>query len=131
MNRLYWLRVAGVPMLALASMWSPMAVAAGDPVAGRKAFNQCQICHTTEVGGPNRLGPNLAGISGAKAAAKSGFTYSAALKKSGLSWNAKTLDAWLQKPSALVPGNRMIYAGMSDPTTRANMIAYLATLKGK
>jgi cytochrome c2 len=34
-------------------------------------------------------------------------------------------------PWKLVAGNWMIYAGISDPATRANVIAYLATLKSK
>lgn len=107
------------------------AFAAGDAVAGKKSFAQCQMCHTAETGGASRIGPNLAGIMGSKAASKPGFAYSAALKKTGWTWNAKTLDAFLKKPAVAVPGTKMIYAGMPDDTARANVIAYLATLKAK
>ncbi len=105
--------------------------AAGDPVAGKKSFIQCQMCHTAETGGANRIGPNLAGVVGSKAASKPGFTYSAALSKTGWTWNAKTLDTFIKKPAAAVPGTKMVYAGLADDTARANVIAYLATLKAK
>lgn len=107
------------------------AIAAGDAVAGKKSFLQCQMCHTVESGGRDGIGPNLAGIMGRKAASKPGFAYSEALKKSQITWNAASLDPWLKRPSATVPGTRMIYGGMSDAATRANVIAYLATLKAK
>ena len=45
---------------------------------------------------------------------------------SGITWSAQTLEAYLTDPQALVPGNRMPYAGMADPQGRADLIAYLA-----
>jgi cytochrome c len=58
-----------------------------------------------------------------------GFHYSDAMKESGIVWNAKMLDAYLESPQKVVPGNRMPYAGLEDPTDRADLVAYLATLK--
>lgn len=124
-------RLAHLLTCSVLAVTSQSAIAAGDPVAGKKAFLQCQICHSVNPGGVNGMGPNLAGVAGSKAALKPGFAYSAALKKSGIVWNAKTLDAWITKPSALVPGNRMVYMGMADPAKRADVIAYLATLKAR
>ncbi|MGK2911211.1 MAG: c-type cytochrome [Sphingobium sp.] len=124
-------RVTHLSAVTLLTLTGQAAMAGGDPAAGKKAFLQCQICHSVNPGGANGMGPNLAGVTGSKAALKPGFTYSAALKKSGIVWNAKTLDAWIAKPSALVPGNRMVYVGMADPAKRADVIAYLATLKAK
>lgn len=40
-----------------------------------------------------------------------------------------TLDAYLTKPAAKVPGTKMIFAGISAAVDRANLIAYPATLK--
>lgn len=124
-------RLAQICAFTTLGVVSQSAIAAGDPVAGKKAFLQCQICHSVNPGGVNGIGPNLSGIIGSKVALKPGFTYSPALKKSGILWNAKTLDAWIAKPSALVPGNRMVYIGMADPAKRADVIAYLTTLKAK
>ena len=55
--------------------------------------------------------------------------YSDALKKSGITWDEATLDKWLQGPSKDVPGTQMIFAGIKDEGDRANLIAYLKTLK--
>ncbi|AUW58533.1 cytochrome c family protein [Sphingobium sp. SCG-1] len=121
-----------VPLMAIGLL--PLAApasAAGDAAAGKKAFLQCQMCHSVESGGRDGIGPNLSGIIGKKAASRPGFKYSEALKKSQITWNAASLDPWLKKPSATVPGTRMIYAGMNDAAARANVIAYLATLRAK
>jgi cytochrome c len=105
--------------------------AKGDPAKGARLFLQCRACHTIEPGGRNGVGPNLAGVIGAKAGAKAGYPYSPALTKAQIKWNPATIDAWLKRPSAVVPGNKMAFAGMADPKARADVIAYLATLKAK
>lgn len=132
MNTAHPLRSARLfALLSVVALSTSPALAAGDPVAGKKSFIQCQMCHTAETGGANRIGPNLAGIVGSKAASKPGFAYSPALKKTGWTWNAKTLDTFIKKPAAAVPGTKMVYAGLADDTARANVIAYLTTLKAK
>ncbi len=106
---------------------------AQDVAAGAAVFKaQCGMCHSV-VKGQTMLGPSLFGIVGAKAGGPTGgeteFYYSAALKKSGLTWDAATLDRWIADPAAVVPGNRMTYAGLKDAKQRADLVAYLATLK--
>jgi len=44
-------------------------------------------------------------------------------------WDDKTLDAYLADPQKLIPGNVMPFSGMADPKQRADVIAYLQTLK--
>jgi cytochrome c len=39
------------------------------------------------------------------------------------------LDAYLESPQKVVPGNRMPYAGLENPTDRTDLVGYLATLK--
>ena len=91
------------------------------------AFAQCAACHSTE---PHKTvyGPSLAGIAGRRAGSLPGYAYSPALKSSGLSWNAATLDRWLTSPQRTVPGTRMPFMGVSDPAARKAVIAYLMTL---
>ncbi|MCW1431534.1 c-type cytochrome [Novosphingobium sp. JCM 18896] len=103
---------------------TPVAVAtpANAPPA---AFAQCRSCHTVEAG-RNIIGPSLHGIVGKPAASVAGYTYSNALKASGLTWDEKTLDAWLTSPTKLVPGSKMIFAGQSNPAKRKEIIDYLA-----
>lgn len=107
------------------------AAPAGDAAIGAKLFIQCKACHTTEPGGKNLVGPNLSGIMGSKSAAVPGFVFSPAMQKANITWNAATMDPWLKRPSAVVPGTKMVFAGMSNPKQRADMIAYLQTLKKK
>jgi len=115
--------------LAAAAMLLPAAAQAGDPVKGKLVFQRCAICHRAEKDGGNGLGPNLFGVVNRKAAAVAGFNYSAALKTSGIVWTQDKLKQWVAHPSALVPGNRMAFAGLFDPGQQADVVAYLATLK--
>ena len=103
---------------------------AGGPVAGARAFGQCKVCHTTEPGGADLIGPNLAKVFGAKAATRRAkYVYSPALKKSKLVWDEATLDKWLTDPAKTVPGTKMAFVGFPRKAMRDNVIAYLKTLK--
>jgi cytochrome c len=110
--------------------FSAMAQAAApNAAAGQIVYkSQCAMCHAT-VAGKNGLGPSLSKISGRKPAAISGFSYSPAMKAAAGKWDAATLDRFVSNPRAVMPGTRMIYAGQKDATKRADLIAYLATLK--
>ena len=93
-------------------------------------FNaMCGVCHSVqETGGPHE-GPKLLGVVGRKAASEPEFAgYSPALKASKLTWNKKTLDKFLVNPMAKVPGTLMPMQ-IPDDKTRADVVAYLATLK--
>lgn len=92
---------------------------------GKLLYLQCRACHETQAGQPHRVGPNLNGFLGKKAASIAGFNYSPALKKAAFTWDRKSLDAWLTKPSAVVPGNTMAYFGLANPADRAALIAFL------
>ena len=110
---------------------SPLAGAAhaGDAANGKVVFQRCAICHRVDKGGGNGLGPNLFGVVGRKAGTVAGFSYSAAMKNSGIVWTTDKLTAYVAHPAQLVPGNRMAFAGVTDPGQQADVVAYLATLK--
>lgn len=116
--------VAGLAASAL-SGGTAFAQAKGDPVAGKKIFMRCVACHAVQPGAGAKMGPNLAGVVGRKAAAAPGFKYSAAMQKAKLKWDDATLDKWLTRPSAVVPGTSMAFAGLPNAADRANVIAYL------
>lgn len=101
---------------------------AGNAANGEKLFVQCRICHSVEPG-RNGLGPSLHDIVGRPAAQVAGFNFSPAMKDSGLTWDAATLSDYLRAPMRKVPGTKMAYAGMANDQNRADLIAYLATLK--
>ena len=113
--------------LCAAALVACAAAHAQDAAAGGMAFLQCSDCHAT--GTSNGVGPGLKGVVGRKAGVADGFAFSAPLKASGLTWDAKTLDAWLASPQKRVPGTTMAFPGVSDAKERADLIAYLATLK--
>jgi cytochrome c len=75
------------------------------------------------------IGPSLFGIVGRKNGSVSGFHYSNANKNADVVWDAATLDKFLQAPMTVLPGTTMGYAGLRDDTRRADLVAYLATLK--
>ena len=52
------------------------------------------------------------------------------MKKSGLVWDEKTLDRFLTKPLAVVPGSSMTYDGVPDPKDRGDLIAWLKAANG-
>lgn len=108
--------------------WSLPANAA-DPAAGKSVFNSyCSICHSVQPG-KNLVGPSLFGIVGRQTGSVPGFHYSPANQNAHLTWDAATLDKYLQSPRTVVPGTTMTYGGLKDDTKRADLIAYLATLK--
>ena len=105
------------------------ALAAGDAAAGAAIVKtKCGICHSV-VAGQNRVGPSLFGVVGRKAGTEPGYNYSTANKTSGKTWDEATLDVYLTNPRGLVPGTKMAFAGLPEASDRANVIAYLATLK--
>lgn len=105
------------------------ANAAGDAKAGAEVFKRCAVCHTAQKGGGDGLGPNLSGVLGRKAASRPGFAYSPALKKSGLTWDEANLLKWVAGPQRVVPGNKMMFPGLTSKKQQADVAAYLATLK--
>jgi len=116
---------AAASCLALAIPASAAAVdAAGDPEAGAKVYTRCEACHTFAY---DRTGPRHCGLLGRKAGSVAGFDYSEAMKRSGIVWNAQTLDRFLADPMSTVPGTTMGYAGIADAGERADLIAFLRT----
>lgn len=105
------------------------AFAVDDAKNGAAVFQRCAICHTTTKGGGNGVGPDLFDIVGRKAASMPNFYYSQALKSSGITWTPDKLDAWIKSPATLVPGNRMAFAGLDNAQQRADVVAFIATLK--
>ena len=100
------------------------ARADGDAARGEARFQDCAACHRLEAGA-NNVGPSLHSILTRKAGEIADFRYSPAIKRSGIVWTPEMLDKFITDPQALVPGNRMPYAGMASAADRADLIAYL------
>lgn len=110
-------------LLAVSLAAAPAAQAA-DAAKGKSVYNKCRACHTLEEG-KNRIGPHLHNLFGRKAGTVAKYPYSSAMKKSGIVWDEKSLDAYLENPRKVVKGTKMAFPGLRKAEERDNLIAYL------
>ena len=111
---------------AILTMSSAQADSSGDAKRGEQLYEQkCKACHSVD---DNSTGPRHRGVFGRRAGTLESYRYSLALEDQDFDWNDETLNAWLEDPSAVVPGNLM---GMSvrSAQDRLDLIAYLKTLQ--
>ena len=115
--------------MALAAVVAAPAQAQ-DAAAGEGVFKRvCATCHNPTAEGPRKLGPSLFKVVGRKAGSLEGFKYSTAKRDADVVWTPDKLDPYLANPRGFMPGTSMAYAGLKSDTDRANVIAYLQTLK--
>ncbi len=116
-------------VLAGALLLSTQANAA-DAENGADLFDAyCSDCHSVAAKVANRKGPSLYRIAGRKAGTIAGFKYSPAMLASNIIWNGASLNAYLANPKAVLPTGIMKFKGMPKADERADVIAYLATLR--
>ena len=87
------------------------------------ALRQCLACHALDQ--QHGIGPGLAGIVGRPIAGAEGYVYSESLKSLGGHWTIERLDSFLENPSKYAPGNKMVFAGVTDAQTRAALVDLL------
>lgn len=103
-------------------------MAAADAAKGEKVFGKCKSCHKLEAGA-NGTGPTLFGVVGSKVDSVDGYAYSGALSAVADVWTPEHLNGFLTKPKDYAPGTKMGFAGIKKIEDRANLIAYLQTVK--
>lgn len=110
-----------------------LIMSTADAIRGEAVFKKvCSLCHTSDKGGPNKVGPNLWGLVDGPAAHKQDFNYSDAMvarKASGVPWNEEELYRYLYAPKQYVVGTKMSFAGVKDDKDRADLVAYLNILR--
>ena len=111
--------------LAVLGLLATGAQADGDAEKGKKVFAKCKACHEASVE-KNKVGPYLKGLFGRAAGSLEGYAYSDAMKASGITWSAETLGPYLKDPKAVVPGGKMVFAGLKKEEDIENILAYLA-----
>lgn len=95
------------------------------PQKGQDLFaRRCSGCHALDI---NKEGPRLRGVYGRRAATVADFGYSDALRNSGVTWDAATLDRWLTDPDGVAAGTDMAFR-LIDESERKAVIEYLKTL---
>lgn len=106
------------------------APAAPSAKAGEGVFERyCTSCHTLD--GTSEIAPSLKGISGRRVASTKYPAYSEALKaahKKGDRWTDERLEAYISHPDGVYKGTAMSVR-IQSPSNRANLMAYLKTLK--
>ena len=112
-------KCAAIAVLSLFA--SGRALATPDASHGEEVYQSCQDCHSLDT---NDLGPKHRGVFGRKSGSVPDYSYSPALKNSGLTWNEETLDKWLTDPQKLVPGSKMFFH-LDAAKDRADVIEYL------
>jgi glucose/arabinose dehydrogenase/cytochrome c2 len=124
----WWLAAGLVPAIVAAQ-----DLPAGDAARGAAYFQiSCAVCHSPVLG-PNhtaimKQGPSLVGVVGRAAGSSPHFNYTKAMRGAGLTWDAATLNRFLANPMGVLPGTTMPMP-VPDAGSRADVIAYLATLK--
>ena len=97
--------------------------------AGLQVFEaHCAACHS-RTGVAKGYAPYLVGVVGRRAGSVPGFSYSPALKNSGIVWTEDNLMKWIANAPALVPCTPMPHVSISDPPERYYVVAYLKSLK--
>ena len=92
---------------------------------GAKIYARCRACHTLDQDGKHKVGPNLWDVYGSVAGSKEGFAYSKAMRASGVTWDDETMDGYLKRPSAYMPGNKMTFIGLKKQEDRDAVQAYM------
>lgn len=115
----------GLIFVAVLAVAGAGEVRAQDGEAGEKVFAVCKACHQVGETAKNTVGPLLNGIMGRKAGTVAGYSYTAANKDSGITWDEATFREYIKDPKAKIPGTKMIYAGLKDEQRTNDLIAFL------
>lgn len=115
----------GVVFVALLAVAGVGQAQAQDAAAGEKVFAVCKACHQIGENAKNVVGPELNGVIGRHSGSVAGYSYSPANKNSNLTWDEETFRKYIKDPKAMVPGTKMIFAGIKDEKKINDLVAYL------
>jgi cytochrome c len=116
---------AALAVALLAAVAMASAARAQDAAAGEQVFRKCLPCHAVGPGAKNKVGPELNGLDGRHSGSAPGYSYSAANKNSGITWNEATFKEYIKDPRGKIPGTKMIFAGIEKEKDIADLWAYL------
>ena len=99
-----------------------------DVAKGQAITSKCASCHMFDPAGTNNIGPGLFGVVGRPPGTHPGYAYDSAMQdfaKTHTAWTYDLLYQFLKNPQGFMPGTKMTFVGLKDPTDRINVIAYL------
>jgi len=112
------------PTLAFLALSSTGAIAQ-DISAGERSWNKCRACHQVGETAKNGVGPQLNGLFGRHSGAVDGYSYSAANKNSGITWDEAIFADYIKDPKAKIPGTKMVFAGIKNEQEVKDLTAFL------
>ena len=115
-----------VVLMLSASLFAQADEIVGDADAGKAQFTRlCGGCHKVGPDARSSFGPQLNGLIGRKAGSSEDYQYSDAMRNAGFVWTPEQFSAYIEDPSDVVPGTRMIFWGLSNKQKIADLLAYL------
>ena len=102
-----------------------LPASAQDVGAGERSWNKCRACHQIGEGARNLVGPQLNGLIGRHSGSVEGYSYSAANKNSGITWDEAVFAEYIKDPKAKIPGTKMIFAGIRGDKEIQDLTAFL------
>jgi cytochrome c len=119
--------VFGGVLLMSRAFWTAQPLF-GESSPGKQMFEQrCTGCHSLDQ---LKAGPPLRGVYGRPAGSVASFPYSEAIRKSGVVWDAHSLDQWLTDPDGFIPDADMAFR-VPKKEERAVIIEYLKSLSAQ
>ncbi|KRE09537.1 cytochrome C [Bosea sp. Root381] len=115
--------IARIALLAV--LIAPLPAAAQDIAAGERSWNKCRACHQIGETAKNLVGPQLNGLFGRHSGAVEGYSYSAANKNSGITWDEAVFAEYIKDPRAKIPGTKMVFAGIKNEKEIQDLTAFL------
>lgn len=116
-------------LAALTALFAPALLAAPasaqDVAAGERSWNKCRACHQIGEGAKNIVGPQLNGLFGRPSGSAEGYSYSAANKNSGITWDEAVFAEYIKDPRAKIPGTKMVFPGIKNEKEVADLTAFL------
>ena len=112
------------PALAFVALSATGAIAQ-DIAAGERSWNKCRACHQVGETAKNGVGPQLNGLIGRHSGAVEGYSYSAANKNSGITWDEAVFGDYIKDPKAKIPGTKMVFAGIKNEQEIKDLTAFL------
>lgn len=118
--------VRALAAAALVATWlASNAASAQDVAAGERSWGKCRACHQIGEGAKNLVGPQLNGLFGRHSGAVEGYSYSAANKGSGITWDEAVFAEYIKDPKAKIPGTKMVFAGIKNEQEIKDLTAFL------